>query len=412
MIKHNLRNQCRICSSKNLKLILDLGLQPPANSLLEKNHKNKKEKKFPLRLFICKDCYLVQLLDIVKKESLFKQYLYMTGASQPSLNHFSQYAKDIFDKYLHKFQDPLIIEIGSNDGSLLNEFKKFNTKIIGIEPATNLAEIANKKNILTINSFFNQKLAKELAKNKSEIIVIANNVVGHIDDLDELILGVKLLIKNNGIFILEVPYLIDLIKNLEFDTIYHEHLSYFSITPIIQWLKKYNLHIFHIEKQKVHGGSIRVFICSAQFLKQRKSVQKFLKNELDYGINKMQLYENFSKNVINLKFELIKKIQNLKPKNIIFGYGAPAKGNVLLNFCEIDSKILDYIIDTTPLKQGKLSPGTHIPIFHPDKILNLGKNHVALLLAWNYKSDIIKKEKKFIKQGGKFLIPIPKPKII
>jgi hypothetical protein len=411
-MKCHKKNECRICFSHNLELILDLGEQPPSNSLINKTQLDNVEDKFPLRLFWCKDCYLVQLLDIVNKEDLFKHYLYMTSASKPIVTHFTEYAKSVSEEFL-KEDDPYVIEIGSNDGSLLREFKRLGISIMGIEPATNLAKLANESNITTRNEFFSSNLASNISKSKKASVVIANNVIGHIENLHDLMKGIKILIDEKGVFIFEVPYLVDLIKKLEFDTIYHEHLSYFSILPVLNLVNRFGLEIFDIRKQDVHGGTIRIFISKKNNFKVKKCVQEFIQLEYELGLNNNEIYNKFSKQVENLRNEIKKNLMNLKKDGkFLFGYGASAKGNVLLNYCDIDNNILEYIIDTTPLKQGKLTPGTHIPIFSPEKIDGKGNGDIALLLAWNYEKEIIKKEIKFQKNGGKFLVPIPSPRLI
>jgi D-mycarose 3-C-methyltransferase len=389
---------------------LDLGEQPPANSFIDQNELNSQEPRFPLRLFWCRDCYLVQLIDIVDKEFLFKNYLYMTSASRPIVEHFREYVKEVYEEFLRGIDDPFVVEIGSNDGSLLAEFKKLGASILGIEPAINLAKLSNESNITTKNTFFSSKVAKEIVQSRNASVVVANNVMGHVEDLQDLMEGIRILIGNNGILVFEVPYLIDLIKKLEFDTIYHEHLSYFSLLPIVNLTDRYDLEIFDVQKQSVHGGTIRVFISKKNNFKVKNSVKHFLDYEHKFGLDKMEVYSNFSEKVKEFKRKLRTELEILKKENkSIFGYGAPAKGNVLLNYCNIDTTLLDYIIDTTPLKQGKFTPGTHIPIFSPEKMSDKGIGHVALLLAWNYESTILEKEKQFREKGGKFLVPIPNP---
>jgi D-mycarose 3-C-methyltransferase len=413
MINYNLVKECRICSSENLHLILNLGKQPPANSLITSSEVSLSELKFPLRLFWCSDCFLVQLLDIVNKEYLFKHYFYMTSASAPIVEHFRKYAEDIFKEFLKDQDNSFVVEIGSNDGSLLSEFKKLGSSIMGIEPASNLAKLANDSGILTVNDFFSSDLIKNIPQSKNASIVVANNVIGHIENLHDLMKGIKILIGEKGIFIFEVPYLVDLIKKLEFDTIYHEHLSYFSILPLLHLMKTFGLEIFDIREQSVHGGTLRIFVSKKNNFTIKNSVQKFIQLENNLELNKIEIYEKFSKQVKDLKHKILNSLKDLKKENkSIFGYGASAKGNVLLNYCNVDTDILDYIIDTTPIKQGKFTPGTHIPIVSPEKISDKGDGDVALLLAWNYESQILDKEKNFRSKGGKFLVPIPSPKLI
>ena len=394
-------------------MILDLGEQPPSDAFVENIKSISQEIKFPLRLGLCNDCFFVQLLDIVDKELLFKHYPYMTSASKPIVEHFKKYANEIYNDYLISKNEPTVLEIASNDGSMLLEFKKLGTKVIGIEPAENIAKIANESGILTKNSFFSSALAKEISKTENISVVVANNVVAHVGDLHDFMEGIKILIKENGIFVFEVPYLNDLLQKLEFDTIYHEHLSYFALSPIINLVHQFGLEVFDIKKQSVHGGTIRVFITKKGNILQKNSVQKFLDEEHQYGLDKILTYEKFAQNVIDLKSDLIESIVKLKKeKKSLIGYGASAKGTVLLNYCNIDHTILDFIVDTTPLKQGKLTPGTHIPILPPNAMESKGDGDLVLLLIWNYKDAILEKEKLFRSKGGKFLIPIPKPEIL
>jgi len=413
MSKYHKKNECRICSSNNLELILDLGKQPPSNAFIKKENLEKHEDKFPLRLYLCKECYLLQLLDIVDKEILFKEYLYMTSASKPIVNHFKNYAFDVYEEFLKKIENPLVIEIGSNDGSLLKEFKKLGTSVLGIEPAKNISKIANDAGITTENTFLNYDIAKKISLKKKASIIVGNNVFGHVEDLKEFMKCIKILSKEKGIFIFEVPYLVDLIQKLEFDTVYHEHLSYFSLIPLMRLMEEFDLEIFDVKKQKVHGGTIRVFVSQKNNFKSTIGLKKLIDFEREFGINKVQTYQKFSENVKELKNKLKNKLLEFKKEGkMIFGYGAPAKGNVLLNYCDIGTEFVDYIIDTTPLKQGLYTPGMHIPVKSNKEKIGKPSQQIALLLAWNYEEAIINKEELFLKNGGKFLIPIPTPKII
>ena len=411
---YKFRKQCRLCSNDQFNLVLDLGKQPPSNAFLSKSQLKKSEKKFPLRLYICKRCHHLQLRDVVDKKYLFSHYLYLTSANKPIIDHFQKYVDSVYRKFLKRKKNPFVVEIGSNDGTLLKKFSKYGVNVLVIEPAKNLAKISRNSKIKTENSFFSFKLARKISKKQKADLIIANNVLGHVDDLNNFIRGISILLNKNGIFVFEVPHGLEMIKNLEFDTIYHEHISYFLIEPLSKWLNENDLEIFNIEKQKVHGGTIRGFISRKNIFKIRKSVENLKKQEKNYGLNKLQTYMQFSKRTLNLKLLLMKKIKKFKAKNYsVFGYGAPAKGNVLLNYCKIDHKFLDFITDTTILKQGKFTPGMHIPIKSPNILKKQqSKKSVALLLAWNYKKAIIAKEKKFLSCGGRFLIPIPTLKII
>ena len=413
MSKYKFRKTCRLCSNRKFKLVLDLGLQPPSNSFLSKSQLKKPEQKFPLRLYLCKKCYHLQLLDVIDKKYLFSNYLYMTSASKPIITHFQEYVDTIYNKFLKNRKEKRVIEIGSNDGTLLKNFLKYNVDVLGIEPAKNLAKISNKSKIKTENHFFDSNIAKRISKEGKADVIIANNILGHVDDLQNFIKGIKILLNNKGIFVFEVPHALKLIKNLEFDTIYHEHISYFSIIPLRRWLRKNQLDIFDIQKQDVHGGTIRVFVSKKNDFREKNSVMNFIKQEKRNKINNIQAYLQFSKDVLDLKILLQKKMKRLRAEDkIIFGYGAPAKGNVLLNYCKINNKILDFITDTTILKQGKFTPGTKIPIINPKDRPKQYSKMIGFLLAWNYKNTIIKNERNFLKRGGKLIIPIPKPNVV
>jgi len=413
MSKYYKKNKCRICSSQNLELILDLGKQPLANAFIKEEDLTKYENKFPLKLYLCKNCYLLQLLDIVDKEFLFKKYLYLTSASKPIVDHFEKYASDVYKEFLKDIINPLVIEVGSNDGSLLKEFKKFGVDILGIEPAENIAKIANDIGIPTKNVFLNYDIAKKISLQKKASMVIANNVFGHVDDLQEFMKCIKILLEDKGIFVFEVPYLIDLIQKLEFDTVYHEHLSYFSLTPLMKLMNEFDLEIFDVKKQKVHGGTIRVFVAGKNNFKITANLQKLIDFEEKFGVCKLETYKKFSEDVKQLKKVLQNRLLKYKKAGkTIFGYGAPAKGNVLLNYCNIGTEFLDYILDTTPLKQGLYTPGMHIPVRSYEICFERASQQIALLLAWNYEKEIIDKESEFIRNGGKFLVPIPIPRLI
>ena len=410
---YKFKKNCRLCSNDQFNLVLDLGKQPPSNAFLSKNQLKKPEKKFPLRLYVCKRCHHLQLRDVVDKKYLFSHYLYLTSANEPIIDHFQKYADSVYRKFLKRKKNPFVVEIGSNDGTLLKKFSKYSVNVLGIEPAKNLAKISRNSKIKTKNSFFSFNLAKKTSKKQKADLIIANNVLGHVDDLNNFIKGISILLNKNGVFVFEVPHGLEMIKNLEFDTIYHEHISYFLIGPLSKWLNKNDLEIFNIEKQKVHGGTIRVFTSRKNIFKIKKSVENILNKEKEYGIKKMKTYDKFSRKIEKLKLTLQKRIKKMKDMNlIIFGYGAPAKGNVLLNYCEFDHRILDFITDTTILKQDKFTPGTKIPIINPNKKPKNYSKMIGLMLAWNYKNNIIENEKKFLKKGGKFLIPIPNAQII
>lgn len=409
---YKLEKTCRICSGRNLEMVLDLGMQPPANAFLRETDLNLEEKKFPLRVFFCKDCYLLQLLDIIDKDYLFSHYLYLSSANKPLSEHFARYASYVYDNILIN-KEKFLIEIGSNDGSLLKEFRKLGVEVLGVEPASNVARIANDAGIPTQNSFFTSEIADQLANKRKPLAIIANNVVGHIENLRDFMRGISHLLDDAGVFIFEVPYLVNMLEKLEYDTVYHEHLSYFSLLPLQRIVGEFGLEIFDVQTQQVHGGTIRVFVCKKGRYERKVIVNGMLTKESELGLQKVETYRKFAENVKLSKEVLLKELKRLKQdKKRIFGYGAPAKGNVLLNYCGISTETLDFVTDTTPLKQGLRTPGMRIPVKSPDIIRQLGKGDVALLLAWNYEEDIIRKEIDFRKRGGQFLIPVPMTRLV
>jgi SAM-dependent methyltransferase len=405
------RNNCRICTSPNLRTFLSLGKTPLANSLLKKEVLDKPEKYYPLEVSICEKCSLVQLHHVVYPEVMFKDYVYITGASEPMKKHFTQFAISVSKQYQLNNKS-LVIDIGSNDGTLLNQFMALGISVLGIEPADNIAELANKNGIRTLNVFFNEDTATQVTgKYDQADVIIATNVFAHVDNITNFVAGVARLLKDTGVFIIEFPYLLNLLANIEFDTIYHEHLSYLAIHPLVVLFNQYNMSIVDIQEEQVHGGSLRVFV---QKKKNQTSMilEKYLKQEKDFGINDYATYTKFTKQVEQLKDDLIILLKKLKSdKKKIAGYGAPAKGNTLLNYCNIKTDFIDYIVDATSFKQGKYTPGTHIPIFSEAKLQKELPDY-CLLLAWNYLNYVLEKEGQYRARKGKFIVPIPEPKIV
>jgi len=405
------RETCRICGSKQLYKFLELGPTPLANSFLREDQLKGKEDYYPLDMYFCRKCHLVQLSDIVNPEVMFKDYPYITGTSKPMQKHFFGLAKEV----IHEFnidKNDLIVDIGSNDGTLLQNFSNHGISTLGVEPASNISKLAEQKGISTINRFFNEECAKEIRNEFGPAKAItATNVFAHADDLNGILHGVDALLSDDGIFVVEVPYLLNLLINVEFDTVYHEHLSYFSLHPLIWLFHNYRMDIVNVKQIPVHGGSLRIFIKRAKSIISSSS-NIFLQQEKNYNIDSLATYDNFSKNVKSVKYELVELLRKLKGKGkIISGYGATAKGNTLLNYCKIGPGILDYISDTTPFKQGRYTPGMHIPVVSENEF-HANPPDYALLLAWNYAKDILIKEREYQSKGGRFIMPIPEPHII
>lgn len=401
---------CRSCGSHDLLTFLQLGPTPIPNGFLKSYHLHKAEKFYPLDVCFCKSCGLVQLAHVVSPKVMFKNYVYIPSTSETMRKHFANLAKNAIQKTNAK-KEELVVDIGSNDGTLLKAFKSLGMKILGIDPAENLAEKANQEGIETICALFTKELAAKIRKDRGQAqIITATNVVAHVHDLHDFFEGVKILLDDKGLFIAEFPYLIDLIENVEFDTIYQEHLSYFSITPFDRLLKKHGLNLIDVERLPVHGGSVRVFVSKKGANSVR--VKKLLQLEKNKKLLSPETYLKFRRKVDKIRHELIQQLWDLRLKGkSIVGYGASAKGNVMLNYCRIGPETLDYIVDSIPYKQGKFTPGMHIPIYPESKLLEKQPDY-TLLLAWNFADEIIKKQSQYRKRGGRFILAVPKLSII
>lgn len=399
---------CRICGSKRLYNFLSLNSMPIPNGFLTEKELKENEPHYPLGVNVCEDCWLVQLTHIIPAEIMFKNYLYIPSTSTTMLTHFKAFAMSAIEEYKVTPKD-LVVDIGSNDGTMLGFYKEQEIKVLGIDPASNLAQLARLKGIDTIDDFFSPEIAREVVKTRGTAKVItATNVVAHMNDIHQLCEGIEILLAKDGVFIMEFPYLIDLLDKNEFDTIYHEHLSYFSITPLVQLFKKHNMQIHDVKRMSIHGGSVRVFIKRINSgSKQQPSVKEILDLENLKKLNKRTAYDDFARRVGVIRRDLVKYLKDLKKQGKkIVGYGASAKGNVLLNYCKISTNLLDYVVDSIPYKQGRYTPGTHIPIY-PETRLDRDMPDYALLLAWNFADEILQKKVDYRVKGGQFIITIP-----
>lgn len=404
---------CRFCKDKKIKEIIDLGLQPAANAFLKKSELNKKENYFPLKVNYCSKCGQLQLSHVVSPDYLFRNYVYVSSTSPVFITHFEKYAEAVFKKF-KLTRKSFVLDIGSNDGVLLKPFKKLGVKILGVDPATAIANEATKNGIKTLPDYFDEKLAEKIIEKYGFAdIITANNVFAHVPDIDELILAVKKLLKKDGVLIIEAPYLVDFLQKNLFDTIYHEHVSYLSIKPLTILFKRFDMEVFDVDRVGSHGGSIRVFVKHVVSKKiVNKRVKQFINDEEKLGLRKLQTFIKFRKKIEKNKLLLNKMLNKIKKQNkTIIGYGAPAKGNTLLNYFKIGPKVLDYIIDDSKYKQGLFTPGTHIPVFSSEKLKEEKKDYI-LVLAWNFAESIIEKYSYLKKEGSKFIIPVPIPKIV
>jgi len=402
---------CHICQSKKLHKIHSLGPIPLANSFLKPDQLGVTEPYYPLDVCFCSNCGLVQLAQVIAPGILFKDYAYLTGTSEPMKAHFAKLAESTIQRFSLTEGD-LVLDIGSNDGTLLENFQRHGMRVLGVEPATNVAKLASLRGVETLDDFFDESLARRICLDRGQPrAILGTNVLAHVADLEGFLRGVNHLLANDGVFVIEVPYLVDMLSRVEFDTIYHEHLRYFAVRPLIALFSKFSMGIVDVERVNVHGGSLRVYV--QKFIHSLpSSVTELLNLETEAKVDSLETYRKFAEDVSRVKEDLLSLLKALKNQGAkIAGYGAPAKGNILLNYCKIGTDILDYISDTTPFKQGCYTPGMHIPVFPESHFHELPPDY-ALLLAWNYADAILQKEHRYRQAGGKFIVPIPKSQIV
>ena len=405
---------CRFCNEPLTNIFVDLGISPLSNAFLKKEMLDNVEKKFPLCVYVCDNCFLVQLPEFEKPENIFKNYAYFSSYSSIWLEHAENYV-DMMIKKFDFNEKSVVIEIASNDGYLLQFFKEKNIPILGIEPAVNVAKVAKEKGIPTITKFFGVNTANELKKeDKLSDLIIGNNVLAHVPNLNDFVEGLKILLKSTGIITLEFPHILQLIEKNQFDTIYHEHFSYLSLNTIKRIFEFHNIIIFDVEEIPTHGGSLRIYAKHKinKNFEIKNSVNDLLEKEKDFGLLNLSFYLEFSRKVELVKKELIEFFNNTKQngKKIVC-YGAAAKGNTLLNYCGIGKENIEYVVDINSYKQGLYLPGSHLHIKKPEEIKK-DKPDFILILPWNIKEEIMK-DTSFIRDwGGKFVIPIPKVVIL
>jgi SAM-dependent methyltransferase len=407
------RHNCRACGSKQLEKIWSFSQTPLANAYREPNYSGD-EPLIPLEVFRCEDCQLVQLRDIVDAGELFRNYLYVSSTSPSFVAHFKEYADTLIKRFRLTNQD-LIIDVGSNDGVLLKPLQQAGVQILGIDPAENVAAFANAAGIRTMPVFFTPEIAADIAHDIGyATVVTANNVFAHTDDIASFTTAVRKVLAGRGAFVFEVQYLADLIQENLFDIVYHEHLCYYHLTPLIEFFARHNMEVFDAQHVPVHGGSIRVFVQHKGGPHQKsKRLSVMTGKEIKQGLGKLVTYRNFAERIKHNKLNLQKIISRIKAdgKRIV-GYGAPAKATTLCYAFGLDNSTLDYIVDDdAKIKQGLVMPGTHIPIVSPDKLYT-DKPDYCLILAWNFAQPIMNNHQTFKKQGGKFIVPVPEPKII
>ena len=405
---------CNSCKSLKLKQIINLGKTPLANAYTEKLKDFKYEKKFPLVVKFCKKCKLIQAPHNIKPNKIFIKYDYLSGISKMWINHCKNFYDTVIKKFRFSPKKDQIIEIASNDGTLLNFFKKKKFDCIGIEPSKYAANISRNKNkIKTINDFLTPKLSKKIIKkNKNIKLIVANNVIAHVLNINEFVKAISILCNDKTIVSIEFPHVLNLFKKLQFDTIYHEHHYYYSLESIQNLLKKFNLYIFDLDKINIHGGSLRIYVrkkFNKKISKSKKLIRE-IKNKKKMNFHSDKSFKNFEKKVSSIKFVSTKFLKKIKSRNKkISAYGAAAKGNTFLNYCNINNKLIDFVYDKNKLKQNKYLPGSKIKVLNPNKI-SKNRPDYLIILPWNIRSEVIKTLDYVKKWGCKFVVFIPRLK--
>jgi len=402
--------RCRICGNPSLEPVLSLGCTPLANSLLTEKELKQVEKTYPLDLVFCSHCSLVQITETIDPEELFSHYLYFSSFSDTMITHAAQLAQRLItQRQLNS--SSLVVEIASNDGYLLKNYVTPGIPVLGIEPARNIAAMANEKGVRTRSDFFSLSLAKQLTEQGYKADVIhAHNVLAHVADLGGVVSGIGTMLKETGIAVIEVPYVKNLIDHTEFDTIYHEHLCYFSLTSLDYLFQLYHLYVIDVERTPIHGGSLCVTVSHQD--ERSAAVIQLLVEEKQWGVDRLEFYAQFSEKVARLRQNLSDLINNIKSQGkTIAVYGASAKGSTLLNYCGLDQNSLDFVVDRSTVKQNLYTPGTHLPIYSPESLLEKQPDYV-LLLTWNFADEILKQQEAYRQKGGKFIIPIPEIAVV
>jgi SAM-dependent methyltransferase len=401
--------RCRFCGNLLKYTFVDLGMQPLCESYVGPDQKNKMEPFYPLHTYVCDSCFLVQLEEYVAPKEIFSEYAYFSSYSDAWLKHAENYVEMITER-LSLSRNSLVLEVASNDGYLLQYFVQKGIPVLGVEPAANVAEAAVKKGVNTLVKFFELSIARELLKEqKRPDLLIGNNVLAQVPNLNEFVESMKVVLKPQGVITMEFPHLMRLMEGNQFDTIYHEHFSYFSFISVEKIFAAHDLVIYDVDELPTHGGSLRVY---ARHLEDESkpiadSVSSLKKIELSKGFADLKTYFKFAEQVKETKRNFLAFLIDLKRKGkTIVGYGAPGKGNTLLNYCGVRTDFLDYTVDRNPYKQGKLLPGTHIPIFGPEKIKETKPEYI-LILPWNIKEEIMSQLSYIRDWGGRFIVPIP-----
>ena len=406
--------ECRFCATPLRTTFVDLGMQPLSNAYVPVGAADGMERFYPLHARVCAECFLVQVPELESPEQIFGDYAYLSSMSDSWLAHCKRYAEAMCARF-DIGPKSRVVEVASNDGYLLQYFKERGVPVLGIEPAANVAKIAEAKGVPSIAEFFGTKLAGRLAaEGRQANLLVGNNVLAHVPDLVDFVKGLRILLAPGGVLTMEFPHLARLIAENQFDTIYHEHFSYFSFGTVERIFGAHGLHIFDVEELRTHGGSLRVYAERAEGERRAEGsgVSRLRAEERASGLDRLETYASCRERVYETKRRLLEVlIERKRAKKTIVAYGAAAKGNTLLNFCGIRTDFLDYVADRSPLKQGRLLPGTHVPIVAPERIRET-KPDCVLILPWNIKDEVAA-QLAFVREwGGELLVPIPEPAVL
>lgn len=409
---HHRRADCRLCGGRELRLVLSLTPTPPANAFVPASALGQAQPVFPLDVFLCMTCGHVQLLDVVDPRLLFENYVYVSSTSPTFVRHFEAYAQAVNDRFRPSRQ-AFVVDVGSNDGTLLKAFKNKDFRVLGVDPARDIAARATAEGIETWPEFFTVDLARRIRSERGPAtIVTANNVFAHADDLAEIATGVRLLLAPDGVFVFEVSYLVDVYEKTLFDTIYHEHLAYHAVKPLRRFFAKHGMELFAVERVASHGGSLRGFAkLGGGPWPADGSVEALVALEDRLGLDRVETLAGFAARIDRLKQELRSLLASLKAEGKrIAGFGAPAKATTLMYHFGLGPDVVDFIVDDSPWKQGLFSPGLHIPVVAAEAIYRRRPDYLVVL-AWNFAASIMEKHSRYAGEGGHFIIPLPKVEI-
>lgn len=408
-------NNCRFCQTPLKHTFVDLGMSPISNAFLKPEQINQAEKFYPLHTYVCDNCFLVQLEEFETPDYIFNsEYAYFSSYSESWLRHVEKYTQLMLERFGFD-SESLVVELASNDGYLLQYFQRQGVPVLGIEPAANVARAAEQRGISTLVKFFGVATAKELvAQGKQADLLVGNNVLAHVPDINDFVGGMKILLKSDGVLTMEFPHLLQLMGYNQFDTIYHEHFSYFSFLVVEKIFAFHGLTLFDVEEVPTHGGSLRIYgkhedNCCFEVSDRLRSLKD---KEIQGGLDRVETYAGFGERVKETKRKLLRFLIEVKGEGkMVVGYGAPAKGNTLLNYCGVRGDFIDYTVDRSHHKQGLFLPGTHIPVCQPDKIRETRPDYV-LILPWNIKEEIMEQMADVREWGGKFVVPIPEVEVL